>query len=207
MSKICANAALLLLALLAGCVSQLQSENETGSDQQDTPDVIETSPITWTDCGGDVGDKACNFTFIDQADNDWSLYDHYGTVMVLDFSTMWCGVCQNIAPDAQPHQDYYTSLGHDFLWVTILVDDLSWGNPPDLQDIQDWADVYGMTTSPVLAGDRSIIDTTAENGYPISSWPTLVVVDETLTIYNGLRGWNESVVLGWVDEVLEISED
>jgi hypothetical protein len=203
--KICANAALLLLALLAGCVSQLQSEDETGSDQQDTPDII--SPITWTDCSGDVGDKACDFTFIDQADDDWNLYDHYGTVMVLDFSTMWCGVCQNIAADAQPHQDHYTSLGHDFLWVTILVDDLSWGNPPDLQDIQDWANVYGMTTSPVLAGDRSIIDTTAVDGYPITSWPTLVVVDETLTIYNGLRGWNESVVLGWVDEVLEISED
>ena len=98
-------------------------------------------------------------------------------------------------------------MGHDFIWVTVLVDDLTWGNPPDLQDIQDWADVNGMTTSPVLAGDRSIIDTTAENGYPISSWPTIVVIDETLTIYNGLRGWNESVILGWVDEVLEISED
>ena len=207
MPKICANAALLLLVFLAGCVSQLQSEDETGSDQQDIPDVVEISPITWTDCGGDVGDKACDFTFVDQADDDWNLYDHHGTVMILDFSTMWCGVCQSIAPDAQPHQDYYTSLGHDFLWVTVLVDDLSWGNPPDLQDTQDWANIYGMTTSPVLAGDRSIIDTTAVNGYPITSWPTLVVVDETLTIYNGLRGWNESVVLGWVDEVLEISED
>jgi thiol-disulfide isomerase/thioredoxin len=205
--KTCANAALLFLALLAGCVTQLQNEDETGSEQQDTPEVVENSPITWTDCGGDVGDKACDFTFIDQADNDWSLYNNYGTVMVLDFSTMWCGVCQNIAPDAQPHQDHYTSMGHDFLWVTILVDDLTWGSPPDLQDIQDWADINGMTTSPVLAGDRSIIDTTAENGYPILSWPTIVVVDETLTIYNGLRGWNESVILGWVDEVLEISED
>lgn len=201
MPKICANAALLLLALLAGCVAHVQ-DTSPDDDDDDTPALI-----TWTDCGGNPGDKACDFTFTDQHENEWRLYDHYGTVMVLDFSTMWCGVCQNIAPLAQPHQDDYTSAGHDFLWVTVLVDEMTWGEPPSLQDIQDWADINGMSTSPVLAGDRTIIDTTAVDGYPISSWPTLIVVDETLTIHNGLRGWNESTVLRWVDEVLGISEN
>jgi thiol-disulfide isomerase/thioredoxin len=199
--KICANAALLLLALLAGCVTHVQ-DTSNDDDSSDVP-----PNITWDDCGGDVGDKACNFTFMDQNGDDWDLYDHYGTVMVLDFSTMWCGVCQNIAPYAQSHQDNYTSMGHDFLWVTVLVDEMAWGDEPELEDIQDWADTYGMESSPVLAGNRDIIDTTAENGYPISSWPTIVIVDETLTIYNGLRGWNESTVFKWVDEVLEISSN
>ena len=180
------------------------SDPEDSAEDEDTAPEEEPSPITWTDCSGMPGDKACDFTFQDQNGDDWSLYDHYGTVMVIDFSTMWCGVCKSIAGDAQLHQDAYTNRGYDFLWVTVLVDNVSWGVPPEPDDIQDWVSAYGMTTSPVLAGDRTVIDLTAADGYPISAWPTLVVVDETLTVHNGLLGWNEETVFGWVDEVFGI---
>jgi len=186
-----------------------EEEDSAGTTDDDDSAVEEEeeedpSPITWTDCSGIPGDKACDFTFQDQFGNDWSLYDNYGTVMVLDFSTIWCGVCRSIAGDAQAHQDAYTDKGYDFLWVTVLVDGPAWGTPPTESEIQDWVNSYGMTTSPVLVGDRTVIDTTAADGYPITSWPTLVVVDETLTIHNGLLGWNEATVFGWVDEVFGI---
>ncbi len=180
--------------------SDLPDEDSGDADSDDA----EESPITWTDCSGIPGDKACDFIFQDQDGNDWSLYDHYGTVMVVDFSTIWCGVCKSIAGDAQAHQDSYTDLGYDFLWVTVLVDGPSWGVPPEPDQIQAWVAEYGMTTSPVLAGDRTVIDTTAADGYPIVSWPTLVVIDETMTIHNGVGGWSESMVFGWVDEVFGI---
>ncbi len=180
-------------------------DDDSGVDDSVGDDVAEPSPITWTECSGRPGDKACDFTYLDQDGNSWSLYDNYGTVMVLDFSTMWCGVCRNIAGDIQGHQDAFTDLGHDFLWVTVLIDDEAWGNPPDAQDIQDWVNTYGMTTSRVLIGNRDIIDLTADEGYPISSWPTLVVIDETLTVHGGLNGWNEEVILGWVEEALGIT--
>ena len=185
--------------------SSVGDDDDSGDDDSGDDDATDPSPITWTECSGMPGDKACDFTYQDQDGNDWSLYDNYGTVMVLDFSTMWCGVCRNIAGDVQAHQDAFTDLGYDFLWVTVLIDDNVWGNPPDAQDIQDWVDAYGMTTSRVLVGDRSIIDLTAANGYPISSWPTLVVIDETLTVHNGLLGWNEQIVLGGVEDVLGIT--
>ena len=54
----------------------------------------DSSPITWTECSGKPGEKACDFTFQDQNGNDWSLYDNYGTVMVVDFSTIWCAGLQ-----------------------------------------------------------------------------------------------------------------
>jgi thiol-disulfide isomerase/thioredoxin len=178
----------------------LAEDSASGEEEEEEA----PSPITWTDCSGIPGDKACDFMFQNQDGNDWSLYDHYGTVMVVDFSTIWCGVCKSIAGDVQVHQDSYTGLGYDFLWVTVLVDGPSWGVPPESSEIQAWVDEYGMTTSPVLAGDRTVIDTTAADGYPIVSWPTLVVIDETMTIHNGIGGWSESIVFGWVDEVLGI---
>ena len=192
--------------------SDVGNDDSGGGDDDDSEasdsgddDATDPSPITWTECSGMPGDKACDFTYQDQDGTDWTLYENYGTVMVLDFSTMWCGVCRNIAGDVQGHMDAFTDLGYDFLWVTVLIDDDVWGNPPDARDIQAWVDAYGMTTSRVLVGDRSIIDLTAANGYPISSWPTLVVIDETLTVYNGLLGWNEQIVLGWVEDVLGIT--
>jgi hypothetical protein len=184
--------------------THITNTDTSDSDSDSAVEDTDPSPITWTECSGKPGEKACDFTFQDQNGNDWSLYDNYGTVMVVDFSTIWCGVCNSIAGDAQIHQDTYTALGYDFLWVTVLVDGPSWGTPPTPSEIQDWVSRYGMTTSPVLAGDRSIIDLTAEDGYPISAWPTIVVVDETLTVHNGLLGWNEEIVFGWVDDVFGI---
>ena len=103
------------------------------------------------------------------------------------------------------HKSFKTHLqirGYDFIWVTILVDGASWGVSPSPDEIDDWVDSYGMTSSPVLTGDRSVIDTSGADGYPVSGWPTLVIVDETLTITHGINGWNEAAVMGWLEDVL-----
>ena len=92
-------------------------------------------------------------------------------------------------------------MGYDFLWVTVLVADRS-NDTVELEEAQEWADTYGMTTSPVLAGDRSIIDLTAENGIPASAWPTFIVVDEEMRITFGQLGWSEANIMGAVDTAL-----
>ena len=192
------NVAFLLLALIGfGCTPELQDTNPPDSGEE-----APNSLITWDDCGGAIGDHGCDFTLMDQDGEDWNLYSHYDTVMVVDFSTMWCGPCQSAASEVQAAQDAYEDQG--FLWITVLIENVT-GEDPSLQDIQSWANTYGIDSAPVLAGgrDMGLIDTTAENGYPISSWPTLVILDRDLVIRHGLRGWSHSTIIGWIEEVLE----
>jgi hypothetical protein len=158
------------------------------------------TPVTWTDCNQWPGSHPCDFSLTDQYGDTFTLYDNYDTVMVLDFSTMWCGVCKNIAGDVQTHQDTYGPQG--FLWVTVLIEDAQ-GQELEEADIQDWATTYGIVDSPVLMGNREdFVDLSGMDGYPISAWPTLVVIDRGMVLTNGLNGWNEDVVFGWVNDAL-----
>lgn len=199
---------LLLLLIAALTLPSCESaalkveDSEINTPRTILPDTA--SPIP-DDCGGQIGDTACNITFVSNEGLVWSLYDHYGTIVILDFSAIWCGVCKHIAPDAQNIQDHYTDLGHDVLWVTVLVDGSDYGVPPTADEIAEWVSDYGMTTSPVLMGDRSIIDHTAEEGYPVNSWPTIVVVGQNMEIIGGVNGWNQSLVMSWVDQALGIN--
>ena len=210
----------IFLALLMGCTS----DSDDGKELSDTEDVVvDTSgddddsavdtdaggssmhggspaPVTWTECDQWPGSNPCDFSLTDQYGDTFTLYDNYNTVMVLDFSTMWCSVCKNIAPDVQIHQDTYGPQG--FLWVTILIEDVQ-GNDPDETDIQAWATTYGIVDSPVLAGNRAdFVDLSGMDGYPISAWPTMVVIDRGMVLTHGLNGWNEDTVLGWVEDAL-----
>jgi thiol-disulfide isomerase/thioredoxin len=135
---------------------------------------------------------------MDQNGNMVELYDHHGKVIVVDLSTMWCGVCNNIATEGDEWlRDYGAD---DFIWLTILVDNVT-GDPPTLEDIQQWATQYNISV-PVLVGDRSFVDLNAETGYPVTGWPTLVVIDQDMVLQYGINGWNESVIRGWVQSLL-----
>lgn len=155
---------------------------------------------TWETCAHNIGDNPCNFSLMDQNDEQVELYEHYGKVIILDFSVMWCGPCNSIAPLA----DQYTELyGEDnFVWLTILIEDQS-GGIVEISDLQSWATMHN-TAVPILAGSRDLIDVTEplEDGYPITAWPTMVVIDRTMKIHAGMNGFNQSAIESWVSSLL-----
>jgi len=161
------------------------------------------SPITWTECGGNIGDHACNFSFMDQTGNDWSLYNHHGSIIVLDFSAMWCDYCKKAAEVAQEIQN--THENDDVVWVTILLQN-NYGQQPTLENLNEWASSFEMTSSPVLSGDASIIDPTAQKGYNVTTWPGLVVIDRDMTISHELKGWNEMQIKFWLKQLTKNRE-
>ena len=63
--------------------------------------------IDWDDCSQQVGDHPCDFTLIDQNGDEFKLYDHHGKVIILDFSTMWCGPCMMAAQEIEHLQQKY----------------------------------------------------------------------------------------------------
>ena len=150
------------------------------------------------ECGYNVGEKLCDITLMDQDGNDWNLYENIGKVTVVDLSVMWCAPCQSAATAAE---DVVDSYGRDKVqWVTILIED-SQGNAPDLDDLQAWASAY-HGSSPILAGDRSLIDVSGDDGFPLTSWPTFLILDEDLNVRWFLKGWSEETIRLLIEDIL-----
>jgi|TARA_R110001583_G_scaffold73907_2_gene205180 thiol-disulfide isomerase/thioredoxin len=184
---------LITFILSIGC--QKNNDVEVSSDTALKDDIL----ISFDECSGKIGDHPCDFTFKNQNGEDWQLYKNHGNIILLDFSTMWCGYCQI---SAQKSEDIHTKYKSDnFIWVTILIED-SYGSEPDQADINQWANTFGIEESDVLMGNRSIIDATGESGFPVTAWPTFIIIDESMTIRSGIRGWSEQAIIELIENEL-----
>jgi len=169
-----------------------------------TPSFDAENP-PWENCANLVGEHACDFTFKDQNGDDFRLYEHHGKVIVLDFSTMWCGYCQVLAAETQDMQDKYGPEG--FVYVTVLFENMR-AEPPQKSDLEIWAQAFGITTAPVLAGDRVLIDYGGPTSWDLTGWPTVYMLDRDLVLREILRGYGKGRVEASTEGLLaeEISD-
>ena len=97
---------------------------------------------------------------------------------------------------------YQDEYGDDFLFVTILIDGTITGVPPTKEEVDEWVSVHNITTSPVLYGDRTLLDQTGETGYRIGGFPTYVFIDKNLKIHVGTVGFSDSYIRSVIEELL-----
>jgi len=188
-----------ITALLFGCAAELQ----TDLIDEDIEEILEPiGIIPNSDCRHiDMGDKPCNFRLLNHDGEVWDLYNHKGDVIVIDFSTMWCGPCQNAGYSAQPIQDEYAEDGIEF--VTILIDGYMSGIEPTEAEIEEWVIGHNITSSPVLLGSREkMFDASAIEGYAISGFPTYVYIDRNMKFYNGHTGFSEDYIKQLIEQGL-----
>lgn len=139
----------------------------------------------WSVCSSAEGDHPCDFTLMDQNGDQVRLYDFHGKVIVLDFSVIWCGPCRMAAMTADSTVLKYGP--EEVVYITILIEN-SFGRDPDLRDLENWANSYGININPVLAGSRDWLNT---SNWHISGWPTFFIIDKDMVLRSTQVGYNK----------------
>lgn len=164
--------------LVVGCVPELHSPGgadaacgtyvaaENTWPQKDVPSDM--CGDGWAE--GEVVDDA---RWTDQHGQEVSLWQFYGDVVVLDFSTLWCSPCRDLATGVQATADDYREEG--LTYITILVEDME-GNVPDQAELNDWGDYYGIV-EPIVSDTANVSPTLL----PQSNYPGVFLLDRTMT--------------------------
>ncbi|MBX2798567.1 MAG: TlpA family protein disulfide reductase [Myxococcales bacterium] len=100
-----------------------------------------------TPSGTQVGDVIPDFTGLDQFGDEVHLHDFCDKHVLLTTGAFWCRPCLDLAERLESLYREYQDRG--LFVVTLMYEDYG-GLPPDLEDLQQWADRFDLTT-PVLA--------------------------------------------------------
>ena len=191
------------LVLFAAC-----SPGGSPIDGEDNDNVVEIQdqflPITQMLTGKHVAvvkvNTHCNIVSFDHNGEEFDLYEYYDSLIVLDLSAMWCGPCNQAGAHAQEVQDQY--YDDDLIYITVLIEDQQAG-PVGLDDLQQWAAAYGNTTSPVVAGDRTLL-TSGGGTWDLTSWPTFFYIDRDMVIRDVDKGYNGAEVIYSIEWLLTL---
>jgi thiol-disulfide isomerase/thioredoxin len=164
------------LLLTLACAPQLYSEAPTVWVAPDnTWPATEELPEEFKGEGFSVGEIIPELVAIDQHGDQFSLWQFYGQVVILDISTMWCGPCQALAEDVDETWNHYN--GSELMYLTVLPQNLD-GAPPSVAELNDWTANYGIT-APVVSDDKDWYI----GAVPSNTFPQLMVVGRDMRVY------------------------
>lgn len=122
--------------------------------------------------GFDPGQVVPEFRLPDQFGAEVSLWQFYGSLLVVDVSTLWCEPCQNLARDAQTTADAYRDQG--LVYLTVLQQDLE-HDIPDQDELNMWGDGFDIA-EPIV----SDVDLWSKPAIPLDDFPAVFLVDREM---------------------------
>jgi thiol-disulfide isomerase/thioredoxin len=183
---------------LIACVPVLTSPAGTGDTTGTWARPVNDWPGVDQSCvdvgeGFSTGEVPLDFRMTDQHADEVSLWQFCGNVTVVDLSAMWCGPCQQLAQDVESMVDDYGADG--FVYVTVLTQDLG-SEVPDVDDLDNWADSFGIVTQPVLSDGQGWYDGIIVNG----SYPVELIIDRDMRAR--VDGSDDAEIRAAVEEIL-----
>ena len=176
--------------------------DDTAVDTAETMDTGESSApeldFNPDECRNRVENHVCNMNLMDQHGNRIDLYDYYGSVILLDFSAMWCYPCQVAGSDHNAMVSEFA--GEDFVYITVLLENFQ-SQTPTQADLIDWADHFEMS-SPVLQGRKTLYGQNEKEQWAFGSYPSFVIIDRDMVWYNSLPGYNGTTLTNMVRDAL-----
>ncbi len=98
--------------------------------------------------GWEEGDVVQAFSLVDQFNETVDFHDFCGRVILIEVGAMWCGPCQEAAPELQ---SLYREFSNDGVMViSLLTETEIQGEGASPEDAATWANTYGLEF-PVLA--------------------------------------------------------
>ena len=185
-----------LLGLLLACEPEVRTEYRTRTEY-----VIETETIIETEevCGTIGGQQPCDFIVINENGDEVNFHSLIGQPVILDLSAMWCYPCNQAAAEVQVTQDAYPEL----TYLTILIENDQRLDPKAL-DLENWTAEHDITSAPVWGGSREVItgNPTDSSEFYLRSWPTFYFLDEELRIVGYQRGFDQTVIETWAEDLI-----
>lgn len=167
----------LLAFVLAACVPELTSPGDDTGGAWQAPEntwPVASPPADLEGEGYAEGEVFPEFRLMDQHGDEVSLWQFYGSVVVVDVSTMWCGPCAALADDVDATAAAYADQG--FVYITLLPED-NVGEVPDQEDLQRWGSDHGIS-QPILSDDEGISYVMV----PDNAYPRIMVIDRQMRI-------------------------
>jgi thiol-disulfide isomerase/thioredoxin len=189
-----------LFLCLVGCVPVLTTPPGAGDDTGGDWVVpsnswgVEIPPDDLEGEGLAEGEVAPDFRLDDQFGAEVSLWQFYGSVIVLDVSTMWCSPCQKLARGAQAIADAYRDQG--FVYVTLLSQDLG-SDVPDQAELQSWGDSFDLT-EPILADNAGYSDQVVPDG----AFPGVLLIGRDMRVIGEIDPATDETIIAAVEDAL-----
>jgi thiol-disulfide isomerase/thioredoxin len=192
----------LALVPLCGCIPHLYSSGNGDSE----PTEWTLPKNSWKQCGTpspyfydeptgyDVGELFPDARIEDQNGDIVSMWQFTGCVTVVDLSTSWCAPCQKLATGVDEMYAKYDADG--LAYVTLLSQDGN-NNDTDRQDLIDWSERFGVTTTPILADHKYTWEI-----LEIVAFPRVLLLDREMRVINGNVGQTHDVIEAAVEKAL-----
>lgn len=173
----------LSLSLAVACTPELTSPDgglvelsDYAAPENSWP-MGEAPPASLAAEGFASGQVPPDMRLMDQHGDEVSLWQFYGMVVAIDFSTIWCGPCQVLAKEVDEVQHTYEDQG--FIYLTVLPEDGE-GQVPELEDLEYWAEIHEIS-APILADDEGWSYEVVVPGK--DAFPAVVVVGRDMRVH------------------------